>query len=69
MPFLQILLMGIKGYYIKEMEKYDGESRLYETNFPGYANRNEGEGGRILSNPQEKMIWKFAKRDFLACNF
>lgn len=26
---------GVKSY-IKKMEKYDGESRLYEINFPGY---------------------------------
>lgn len=46
---------GVKSY-IKEMEKHNGESRLYETNFPGYANRYDGEGDRILYNPQKKTI-------------
>lgn len=68
---LPTLLVGIKGGNItsKKWKKYIGESRLYETNFSGYSNRYDGEGGRILSNPQKKKIQKFAKRDFLSRQF
>lgn len=66
MTSLQTLLMEIKGENVtsKKWKNMMGRADS-ETIFPGYANRYEGEGGRILSNPQEKKILKFTKRDFL----